>query len=67
MTYPAEPGCLEGILSLAAARRIAGELQHLATLLDPESIALMPTKPTGVRFLHLVRFTAVHVPRLVTG
>jgi hypothetical protein len=51
---------------LAAARRIAGKLQDLATLLDSVSIALMLTRPAGVCLLHIVGFAAVHVPRLVT-
>jgi hypothetical protein len=67
MTYPAEPRCLERVLLLTVLSWwVPGELQHLRALLNPQSIALMPTKPTGVRLLYFVRFTAVHIPRLVT-
>jgi hypothetical protein len=66
VSHPTEPGIFESVLSLAATRGIAGKLQHLATLLDPESIALMPTKPTGVGLLYFVGLCPMHIPRLVT-
>jgi hypothetical protein len=67
VTYSAEPGIFESVFSLAVLSwRVAGELQHLATLLDPQSIALMPTKPTGIGLLYFVGLCPMHIPRLVT-
>jgi hypothetical protein len=38
----------------------------LAALLNSQRIALVAVCPTGVCFLHLISFAAVHIPRLVT-
>jgi hypothetical protein len=67
MTNPTKPGGLEFQFGgNAMLRRIAGKANDLTALLNPDSVAVMPTDRTAaVDFPHIVSFAAMPVPRFI--